>query len=281
MRVSTLAVIGVGLIGGSVGVGARRRGVAGRVVGFDRDAGVLKRAVAAGILDDGQLDLAGVVADADLVIVCTPVDEIPTQVLAAAAVCRPGAVLTDVGSTKAVILESIRGRLPRGVGFVGSHPLAGSEKHGAEYASARLFEDRVVVLTPAPDSDEVPVALVRGFWEDLGARVRVMEAAEHDCALALTSHLPHLLAAALAGILPPDLAELTASGFRDTTRLASGSPGLWTAIFQANRDAVLAALDQFHDQLGRFRRALVQGDREALSTLLQQGKAARDRLPLP
>jgi prephenate dehydrogenase len=281
MRIATLALIGVGLIGGSIGLAARRRGVAGRVVGADRDAAVRDHAVAAGILDAACDDPAVAARQADFVVVCTPVDHIPQGILAAASACKAGAVLTDVGSTKAAIVAAVRGRLPAGVGFVGSHPLAGSEKHGPEHARADLFAGRLVVLTPTPESGAAPLAVVRGFWEALGARVRLMEATEHDRALALTSHLPHLLASALAGTLPPDLYELTATGFADTTRLASGNPALWTAIFGANRDGVLAALEVFGEGLARFRQALAAGDAAALNALLQRGKSVRDHLNNP
>jgi prephenate dehydrogenase len=281
MRVANLVLVGVGLIGGSIGLAARRRGAAEHVVGVDRDPAVLEQALAAGILDEGRPDLAGAAAAADLVVVCTPVDHISDRVLEAAAVCRPGTLLTDVGSTKAGIVEAVRGRLPAGVAFVGSHPLAGSEKHGPGHARANLFEGRLVVLTPAADADDNALSRLRAFWQALGARVRLMEAREHDRALALTSHLPHLLASALAGTLPPDLYELTASGFRDTTRLASGNPALWTAIFAANRDAVLDALDLFEEQLRRLRRAVDEGDEASLNALLQVGKTVRDRLPPP
>jgi prephenate dehydrogenase len=279
MRVSTLALVGVGLIGGSIGLAARRRGAAGHVIGCDRDWAALDHALAAGILDRACDEPVEAAREADLVVVCTPVDHIPAGLLAAAAACRPGTVLTDAGSTKAAIVAAVHGRLPPGVSFVGCHPLAGSEKNGPEHARAELFDGRLVVLTPTPETGEGPLALVRGFWEALGARVRLMEASEHDRALALTSHLPHLLASALAGTLPPDLYELTATGFADTTRLAAGNPALWTAIFQANRDGLLAALDLFEEGLNRFRGALSAGDAAALNALLQLGKTVRDRLP--
>jgi prephenate dehydrogenase len=279
MAFANLVLVGVGLIGGSVGLAARRRGLADRVVGVDRDPAALGQALAAGILDEACPDLARAAAGADLIVVCTPVDHIPARVLEAAAACRPGTLLTDVGSTKAGIVEAVRGRLPPGVAFVGSHPLAGSEKHGPAHARPNLFDGSLVVLTPAADADDNALSRLRGFWQGLGARVRLMEAREHDRALALTSHLPHLLASALAGVLPPDLYELTATGFRDTTRLAAGNPALWTAIFAANRDAVLDALDLFEDQLRRFRGALAAADEATLNALLQVGKTIRDRLP--
>jgi prephenate dehydrogenase len=207
-----------------------------------------------------------------------PVDHVAACVLAAAPHCRPGAVLTDAGSTKAAILRELDGRLPPGVSFVGAHPLAGSEKQGPEHARANLFEGSLVVLTPPSPADDNALSAARTFWEALGARVEVMGAEEHDRALALTSHLPHLAAAALAGVVPPELLGLTATGFRDATRLASGDPALWAAIFLSNRPAVLAALERLEGRLERFRQALSADDREHLEALLREGKQVRDGL---
>ena len=278
MRISTLAIVGVGLIGGSVALAARRRGVAGRIVGFDRRSAALDRALGDGLLDEAHEQLPRVVADADLVLFCTPVDCIAAQVIEAAGYCRPGTLLTDVGSTKANIVRDVSGRLPAGVEFVGSHPLAGSEKHGPAHASANLLEDRLVLVTPTEDTSDNALSVIRDFWTALGAWVRTMSADEHDRAVALTSHLPHLLSSALAGILPPEWCDLTATGFRDTTRLAAGQPALWSAIFHANQTHVLAALDRLEAQLHLFRAALEQGDFAALETLLRQGKQIRDDL---
>jgi prephenate dehydrogenase len=278
MRISTLAIVGVGLIGGSIALAARRRGVAARIVGSDQQADVLAQARREGLIEEGHSDLARAVAGADFVVFCTPVDCIAAQVVEAAAHCRPSTLLTDAGSTKAAILRDVSGRLPAGVEFVGSHPLAGSEKHGPAHASAQLLENRLVVVTPGKDTSDNALTRIRSFWSALGARVRVMDADEHDRALALTSHLPHLLSSALAGILPPELHDLTATGFRDATRLASGQPSLWSAIFRANQTHLLAALDRLEAQLRQFRDALHQGDRAALETLLRQGKTVRDSL---
>jgi prephenate dehydrogenase len=277
MALPTVAIVGVGLIGGSVGLAARRRSVAARVRGTDRDPETLHRALAAGALDETRDGPAEAACGADLVFVCAPVDRVAELAAEAGAGCRPGAVVTDVGSTKAAILEAVRGRLPPGVAFVGGHPLAGSEKQGPEHARADLFEGRLVVLTPEVRTDESALARVREFWQAVGARVRLMEAGEHDQAVALTSHLPHLLASALAGILPPDLYELTATGFRDTSRLAAGSPAVWTPILRANRAAVLDALALLELHLGRFRQALA-GETATLNALLQLGKTVRDHL---
>lgn len=277
MRISQLAIIGVGLLGGSIALAARRRGLAERIVGIDCHTDALQRALAEGMLDDVHTELHGV-ASADLVVFCTPVDGIAAQVVEASASCRPGTLLTDVGSTKAAILRAVRGRLPTGVEFLGSHPLAGSEKHGPAHASPHLLEGRLVIVTPETDTTHHALARLRTFWMALGARVQEMDAEEHDRTLALTSHLPHLLSSALAGILPPEWYNFTATGFRDTTRLAAGSPNLWSAIFRNNRTHLLAALDRLEEQLRLFRQSLEENDRNALESLLQRGKQIRDDL---
>lgn len=277
MRIHTLAIVGVGLIGGSIALAARRRGIAARILGIDRQRATLDSALRDGVLDEAHADLTAA-ASADLILFCTPVDCIAAQVIEAAAYCRPGALLTDTGSTKAAILRDVRGRLPPGVEFLGSHPLAGSEKQGIAHASAHLLEDRLVIVTPQAESTDSALSTIRGFWTALGARVQAMDAEEHDRAMALTSHLPHLLSSALAGILPPELYDLAAAGFRDTTRLAAGHPGLWSAIFRSNQTDLLAALAILQERLQSFRESLVAGDRTALETLLRQGKEIRDEL---
>jgi len=276
---STLAIIGVGLMGGSVALAARRRGVAGRIIGVDQQPAVLACACRTGLLDEGTADLAAAAEQADVLVFCTPVNLIPIQVLAAAPACRPGTLLTDVGSTKAGIVQAIQDRLPSGIAFVGSHPLAGSERQGHEHADGRLFENRLVLVTPTERTDPSAVERTVLFWQALGAAVRLMDAEEHDRAVALTSHLPHLVSSALAGIVPRELLPLTAGGFRDTTRLAGAAPALWRSIFQANLPAVLSALARFEQQIRCFRLALEEMDMAGLETLLEQGKQIRDALP--
>jgi prephenate dehydrogenase len=278
MHVDTLTIVGVGLIGGSIGLAAKKFGLARRVRGVGRQQASLDRAQFLGAIDEGHLDAAPLAADSQLVVFCTPVDGIAAQVLALAPRCAPGTILTDAGSTKANIVRALDGRLPAGVAFVGGHPLAGSEKRGPEVATAELFHNRCTVLTPTSATDRTALERVQSFWQGLGARVRLMSPEEHDQALALTSHLPHLAAAALAGLLPPDLHVLTASGFRSTTRVAGGEPSLWTAIFQHNRPALLAALTSLKERLGQFQQALERDDPAALDELLGQGKKVRDAL---
>ncbi|HYT91470.1 MAG TPA: prephenate dehydrogenase/arogenate dehydrogenase family protein [Gemmataceae bacterium] len=278
MTIHTLTIVGVGLIGGSIGLAARQRGLVRRILGVGRQRDSLERARRLGVVDDWSLDLVTAVGQADVAVFCTPVDQIAAQVLAAAPACAAGTLLTDAGSTKASIVGGVEGRLPPGVAFVGSHPLAGSEKRGPEHADAQLFQGRLTVVTPTPQTDGAAVERVAAFWAGLGSRVCVMSPEDHDRALALTSHLPHLLASAMAGILPPELHDLTASGFRDTTRIAAGDPGLWTAIFAHNRAAVLDALRLFSARLTEFQAALEAGDCAALDHFLTQAKKVRDAL---
>jgi prephenate dehydrogenase len=273
--INTLGIVGVGLLGGSLALAVKQRQVARRVLGTDRLPGLLLRAAERGLLDETRPDVPSLAAGCDVVVFCTPVDVIAAQVIEAGPHCRPGTVLTDVGSTKAGIVRAVEGRLPAGVDYIGGHPLAGSEKTGPEHSRTDLFAARLVLLTPGP---EAAMAAVRRLWEGLGAHVEVIDAEEHDQALALTSHLPHLVASALAGALPAEWARVTASGFRDTTRLAAGSPELWRAIFVANREAVREALSRFRDQLDAFDAALRVGDDREVERLLEEAKRVRDSL---
>ena len=278
MRIETLTIVGVGLIGGSIGLAAKARKLATRVIGAGRNPASLDVARALGAIDEGMLDVSAAVHRADVAVFCTPVDKIAEQALAAGPGCKAGALLTDAGSTKGRIVAGIEGKLPHGVDFVGSHPLAGSEKRGPEHADARLFQNRWTVVTQTPRTDSAAVEKAKAFWQALGSKVRVMTPEEHDRALAHTSHLPHLVAAAMAGTLPEGLKDLVATGFRDTTRIAAGDPALWTAIFAQNREAVLEALAPLSSRLGEFKRLLENQDWTALDQLLTQAKKVRDAL---
>src|SRR5262245_43515708 len=271
MHVPTLSIVGVGLLGGSIALACRQRRLAGRIVRCDQGPAVLERAQARGMLDETTPDPCQSAARATIAVFCTPVDRLADVFGSCADSCRPGTLLTDVGSTKANIVRRLAGRLPAGVSYVGSHPLAGSEKAGPDHARGDLFEGRLVVLTPAGDPPAA-VSTIGAFWKALGARVETMSPQQHDEALAVTSHLPHLVASVLAGVLPLEWKRLTATGFRDTTRLAAGSPELWRAIFLSNQPALLGAVAEFRAHLERFREALERGDGETLRLLLEQGK---------
>ncbi|MBI1903947.1 MAG: prephenate dehydrogenase [Planctomycetia bacterium] len=277
-----VAIIGVGLIGGSIGLALRRRQLAGRVVGIGRSRDSLETARRIGAVDEITTDVAKGVAGADLVVVCTPVGRIVEHVRLAAEHCREGALITDAGSTKAQIVRGLRRfsqkNPPRGVRFVGSHPLAGSERSGPAEAQADLFVDHVVVVTPLRSTPAGDIAEVREFWESLGARTVTMSPSQHDRALAATSHVPHLVAAALSASVPEAYRELAAGGLRDTTRIAAGDPELWRQIFSTNRRDVLRSLQRFQKTLRTFQQALRSDQDGRLAKLLAKGKKHRDAL---
>ncbi len=274
--IETLAVVGVGLIGGSIARAAKTRGLARHVVGVGRSLARLEEARQRGVIDEAAGDLRDAARRAELVIFCTPVDRIVEGVRTAADASPVGALITDAGSVKGCICRALVQGLPAGIEFVGSHPLAGSERQGFEHADAQLFENRVCVVTPVESSSRPAVDRVKAFWKRLGATIIEMKPEAHDKALAETSHLPHLAAAALAGTLSAENTALAASGFRDTTRIASGDSELWSAILLGNRDEVLASLSRYDTSLTRFRRALEQNDSAALKELLKAAKSKRE-----
>ncbi len=270
----TVAIVGVGLIGGSIGLALRERKLARRVIGIGRRRESLEKAMARGCVDEISTSIAEGVKLASLVVVCTPVESIAEHVHEAGRHCPQGCLITDAGSTKAEIVGAARS-LKRAQ-FVGSHPLAGSEKSGSEAASAELFEGRVVVVTETEHSEAAAVGAIEKFWQSLGARVLRMNPENHDAALAHTSHLPHLIASALAAATPEQLLPLTATGWQDTTRIAAGDAELWRQIFLANGASTLKALADFETVLARFRAALESTDGTLLAELLAEGKRRRD-----
>jgi prephenate dehydrogenase len=278
MRVETLAIVGVGLIGGSAGLAAKARGVAGRVIGTDCNPAALDEAIRVGAIDDAITDLSSAVRTADLVLVCTPVDVIAEHVLAVAKQARPGTIITDTGSTKHAIVSRVDREMPAGVFFVGGHPMAGSEKKGPHFSRPDLFTGRAVILTHGPYDNESVWHTVADFWIELGGKPVQMTPQDHDDAVAMVSHLPHAVASCLAGMMPLDLLPISAGGFRDTTRVAGAGPGIWEPIFRANRDAVLAAADRFADHWDQFRALVRADDGPGLARWLADAKRVRDAL---
>jgi len=274
----TISIVGVGLIGGSIAAAVKRRAGVRTVIGVGRRPEKLEPARERGLVDEVTGDLTAAARRSSLMIFCTPVDRIVEGVRTAAEACRPGTVLTDAGSVKQAICEGLQGGLPEGVEFVGGHPLAGSEKQGFEFADPDLFCGRVCVVTPTEQTSPKAAERVARFWRGLGARVLEMTPADHDRALAETSHFPHLAAAALASTLSEQNRHLAATGFRDTTRIAAGDPDLWTAILLQNADAVLASLKRFTDGIRDFDEALRQRDATRLRALLDEARRQREAL---
>jgi cyclohexadieny/prephenate dehydrogenase len=270
-------VLGLGLLGGSVAAAARARGVAREVVGAARRQGPLERALAAGIVD-AVAPPAQAVVGADLVVLGTPVGSMAAVLTDVASRLASGCVITDVGSVKGAVLETLPGLLPEGVEFVGAHPMAGSHLRGPEHARADLFEGATCVVTPRAGQDEAAVERIAGFWAALGARVERRTPQDHDSEVAWVSHLPHLLAFAFAGSLShaPDRAgELAGGGFRDFTRIAQSDPEMWGEILALNGKALSGPLNHFSESLAMLARALEEGDVESLEHSLTR---ARERL---
>ena len=272
----TVAVVGVGLIGGSIGLDLLAKKLARRVVGIGRRQTSLDAAKRVGAVTETTLDLRAGVGDADLIVVCTPVGRIVDDVLAAAAAAKAGTLITDVGSTKQSIVAGVAGRLPGGVTFVGSHPIAGSEKSGPEAALLDLFDGRTAVVTPAADTPPQATEAVEQFWRQLGSQVVRMTPADHDRALAATSHVPHIVASALAAVTPEEWLTLTAGGWLDTTRVAAADGELWVQILTDNRREVLTGLANVERRLAAVRQALENCDSNELETLLAEGRTRRE-----
>jgi prephenate dehydrogenase len=280
-RYECVAISGVGLIGGSVGLALREKKLAAEIVGFGSRPATLEAALAVGAITRAAPDVRSAVVAAQVVVVCAPVGAIVEQVRQIAQQCPPGTLITDAGSTKAEIVAAIeqlerQKSWPSGVTFVGAHPLAGNDKRGPQHADARLFAGRLVVITPTASTSAQAVRQATKFWQALGAITREMSPDEHDRALAMTSHLPHLIAACVAGATPAEFLPLTASGWQDTTRIAGGDPAMWRQIMLANREHLLAAFEGFAGNLEAWRRALESADGPALENLLAEAKRVRD-----
>ena len=271
-----VAVIGVGLIGGSVGLALRSRKIASEVIGVGRDPASLEEAVRLGAIDRGTTTISEGVAEARVVVVCTPVNRVAEDVRLAAE-SAPGSVLiTDVGSTKRQIVEAIERQSRASSVYVGAHPIAGSEQRGVSYSKADLFEGRTCAITPTPRSRSDRVQRATEFWSAIGCRVIEVGPVEHDEILAYTSHLPHALAAALASSVPADWLTLAAGAFRDGTRVAAADTGLWTAIFRENRGPLIKAIDSLHARLADFKYALMTDDEPAISSWWEVARNRRE-----
>ncbi len=268
-----VAIIGVGLVGGSVGLALKARRLARHVAGVTLDGRSLRAALRARAIDSGSTDLETGVLGASLVVLAAPVGSLPRLARDVLALVSTDCVMTDVGSVKKEVVRAA-GRDPR---FVPGHPMAGSERSGVEHASAELFEGSVAVLTPAR-SAAWAIARVALLWRRLGARVVRMSAREHDARAAAASHAPFAAAAAIVDALASKAAALAASGFRDTTRVAASDPALWAEILVANRAEVVRSLGTVRSSLRRIETAVRAGDERRLRSLLARSARARERL---
>ncbi len=277
-----LAIIGVGLIGSSIARAARRRHVARRIVLADHSVGVLERAKALGLGDVVTDDVARAVAGADCVILCAPVGANEAIGRAIAPALKRGVIVSDVGSVKGAVVAALEPILPRHARLVPAHPVAGTEYSGPDAGFATLFMNRWCILTPPERTDAEAVSKMRAFWEALGAHVETMSPTHHDLVLAITSHVPHLIAYNLVGAAA-DLEEVTqsevmkfsAGGFRDATRIAASDPTMWRDVFLNNREAVLEMLGRFNEDLTALQRMIRRGDGDGLHALFTRTRAIR------
>ncbi|HVZ13134.1 MAG TPA: prephenate/arogenate dehydrogenase family protein [Bauldia sp.] len=277
-----LALIGIGLIGSSIALAARRAGVVEHVAIATRTAKTLERAEELKLGDSYHLKAADAVRDADCVILCTPVGTVGAITAEIASVLKSGAIVSDVGSVKTAIVAAMKPHLPPGVFFVPAHPVAGTEYSGPDAGFAELFENRWCILTPPEGTDAAAVAKLSRFWTALGANVETMTPEHHDRVLAITSHVPHLIAYNIVGtaadmenITQSEVMKFSAGGFRDFTRIAASDPTMWRDVFLNNREAVLEMLQRFNEDLTALQRAIRWGDGDKLFDLFTRTRAIR------
>lgn len=280
--VNRLALVGMGLIGSSLARAARELNLAAEIAAADRDAAVTDRVRVLGLADLATTSAAEACADADLIILCTPVGTCAAVAEEIAPVLKRGSILSDVGSVKGVIMDQVGPLVPAGVHFIPAHPVAGTEHSGPDAGFSSLFLNRWCILTPPDGADPQAVATLRAFWEGMGAIVEFMSAPHHDMVLAITSHLPHLIAYNIVGtahdleaVTQSEVIKFSAGGFRDFTRIAASDPTMWRDVFLYNKDAVLEMLGRFSEDLSVLTRAIRFGDGETLHRHFTRTRAIR------
>lgn len=277
-----IALIGIGLIGSSLARVIRREALAAHVAISTRSATTLGRAEQLGLGDSYTTDAAGAVRDADLVIVSVPVGASEQVAKEIAPALKKGAIVTDVGSTKASVIAQMEPHIPQGVHFIPGHPLAGTEKSGPDAGFADLFQNRWCIFTPLPDTDPAALEKLSDFWRRCGANIDTMDPNHHDMTLAIVSHLPHIIAYNIVGtaddletVTKSEVIKYSASGFRDFTRLAASDPTMWRDVCLHNKDAILEMLARFSEDLASLQRAIRWGDGDKLFDLFTRTRAVR------
>jgi cyclohexadieny/prephenate dehydrogenase len=277
-----IAIVGMGLIGSSIARATRASGAAGHIVAIDMSQEVLDRVTALGIADSTAADPATGVTDADLVILCIPVGAYGAAAAAMAGHLKAGCTLSDVGSVKGAVVKAVQPHLPEGVHFVPAHPVAGTEHSGPDAGFASLFDNRWCIITPPHGTDAAAVARVRALWESFGALVEEMTPKHHDLVLAVTSHIPHLIAYNIVGtaddleqVTQGEVIKFSAGGFRDFTRIAASDPTMWRDVFLNNKEAVLEVLGRFQEDLFSLQRAIRWGEGDKLFDLFSRTRTIR------
>ncbi|NQU08089.1 MAG: prephenate dehydrogenase [Candidatus Abyssubacteria bacterium] len=274
-----VAIIGVGLLGGSVGLTLKARGMCGKVIGLGRSPASVEAGLEMGAIDEAAGELVEAAAGADLVVVCTPVGSVAGVIEEVESFLEEDCVITDVGSTKQDIVRAVEQLRRAGSMFVGSHPMAGSEKKGVRNASAGLFDGATVFLTPTPSTDERTAGVIREMWERFGGKIVELEPEIHDRVMARTSHLPHIVAALLVAglrVLEEKRMGLVGKGFLDTTRIASSDPEMWADICMSNLEEVREAVVTLRNDLDEFNLYLTEGEYEKIFEFFRSVKTLRD-----
>ncbi len=281
-RYRHIALVGLGLIASSIVHAARRAGYDGRITGSARSAETRETALRLGLVDEVFDANADAVQGADLIVLCVPVGVMGDVAQEIAPVLSPGATVTDVGSVKTKIIDLVGPHIPQGVHFIPGHPIAGTEKSGPEAGFAELFDNRWCLFTPQEGTDPDALAKLTGFWQELGAKIDVMEAGHHDLVLAVTSHAPHLIAYTMVGVADDmkrinetEVVNYSAAGFRDFTRIAASDPTMWRDVFLNNREATLEILGRFTEELFALQRAIRLGDGDHLHDYFSRTRAIR------
>ena len=277
MEFKRLSILGVGLLGGSIGLAVRKLTTGGEIVGYGHRSSTLDAAVRTKAIDHGTTSAAEAVKGADLVVLCTPVGTFRPLLQEIAQSLKPGAIVTDVGSTKRSVVQLAEELLPETVHFVGSHPMAGSEKRGVDFARADLFTGALCIITPSSRTNAGALAKVENFWGELGMRTKRLSPEDHDRLVCDISHLPHALAASLVAMQSDEALELAGKGFQDTTRVAAGDAGLWRDILLDNADSVKSSIARLRLQLDELEKRLDPKQAKALFDWLQAAAQKRSR----
>jgi len=280
-----VCIVGLGLIGGSIGLAIKRSNISNQITGYARSNSTLERAIDLGLVDSVRDNLKDAVNNSDLVILATPLSTFRELVEEMSPFLKKGCIITDTGSAKLTVIEDLKDILPNGVEFVPGHPIAGTEESGPDAGFAELFDNRWCILTPTEDNSSNAVDLVKGFWESIGSKVEIMDPMHHDKVLAITSHIPHLIAFNIVGtannlanVTEKEVVKYSAGGFRDFTRIAASDPKMWSDIFTYNSDAVLEMLDLFSNDLAKLKAAVIKKDSDLLFSNFEKTREVRKNI---
>ena len=281
----TICIIGLGLIGGSIGLGLKKKKTKSKIVGYAKTQKTLTRAIERDLVDNIEENLDKAVENADLVILATPLSTFKPIIREISPFLKKGSIVTDTGSAKHAVIEELKDFIPEDIEFIPGHPIAGTEESGPDSGFAELFENRWCILTPTKDNSKESINSIKSFWEFLGSKVEIMDASHHDKVLAITSHIPHLIAFNIVGtandlanVTDTEVVKYSAGGFRDFTRIAASDPKMWSDIFTYNSEAVLEMLDLFSNDLGNLKDSILNKDTKMLFSSFEKTRNVRKKI---